>query len=263
MDAKAVLRTAQLLGGARIKSHQVGSIPPDETPETVEEGYRVQKALHDFLHDSGQGKLVGWKIGATSQAMRDYLGVNTPAYGRVMSSNLFESGVTLSATEFCNLGIECEIAFRIGKNFDGNGYTRNTVSNLIETFIPAIEIVENRYDDFLKVGTPTLIADDFFHKACVLGSEISDWQSLDLAALVGTVWLNGKQISEGRGSEIMGDPLEAVAWLANTLNKHNHCLEAGQIIMTGSITPVAWLDHLHRRVGVEFDGIGDVTLELN
>ncbi|MGB0629456.1 MAG: 2-keto-4-pentenoate hydratase [Alphaproteobacteria bacterium] len=262
MDAKAILRTARLLGEVRIDSHAVPPIPEEDLPHTTEDGYAVQKALHDYLRKNGQGDLAGWKIGATTATMQDYLGVTEPAYGRIMSGTMIDSGSTLSAAGFCNPGIECEIAVRIGRDSNGDGYSREAVAELIDAVIPAIEIVENRYGDFEDRGTPTLIADDFFHKACVLGPEQTDWRSLDLAAITGRVRIDGEEKAEGKGAAVMGHPLEAIAWLANLLGTQGEELKAGDLIMTGSVTPVMWLDSFPCRAEIEFDRLGMAALEL-
>ena len=262
MDAKAILRTARLLGEVRIDSHPVPPIPEEDLPESSEDGYAVQKALHDYLRKNGQGELAGWKIGATTATMQDYLGVTEPAYGRIMSGTMIESGSTFAAAGFCNPGIECEIAIRLGKDSHGSDYTRESVAGLIDAVIPAIEIVENRYGDFEERGTPTLIADDFFHKACVLGAALSDWKALDLAALTGRVRIDAEEKAEGKGAAVMGHPLEAVAWLANLLGTQGEKLKAGDLIMTGSVTPVMWLDSFPCRAEIEFDGLGSASLEL-
>ena len=262
MEPKAILRTARLLGEVPIDSHPVPPIPDDDLPQTADEGYAVQKALHDYLRHNGQGELAGWKIGATTATMQDYLDVAEPAYGRIMSGTMIENGSILTAAGFCNPGIECEIAVRLGKPSEGDGYTKESVADMISTVLPAIEIVENRYGDFEERGTPTLIADDFFHKACVLGPERADWTSLDLAALTGRVRIDGDEKAEGTGAAVMGHPLEAIAWLANLLGTHGERLNAGDIIMTGSVTPVMWLDSFPCHAEIEFDGLGMASLEL-
>ncbi len=262
MDPKAVLRTARLLGEVRIDSHPVPPIPEEDLPETTEDGYRVQTALHAYLRKNGQGELAGWKIGATTATMQDYLGVTEPAYGRIMSGTLIENGAKFASAGFCNPGIECEIAVRIGRDSHGTAYTRDSAAELVSAVIPAIEIVENRYGDFEQRGTPTLIADDFFHKACILGDEVGNWKSIDLAAVSGSVRIDGDEKARGTGAAVMGHPLEAIAWLANILASQGERLKAGEFVLTGSVTPVMWLDSFPCRAEISFDGLGSVAIEL-
>jgi 2-oxo-3-hexenedioate decarboxylase/2-keto-4-pentenoate hydratase len=262
MDAKAILRTAQLIGDARIAAEPVPPIPDEDLPQTSEDGYAVQKALNDFLRKNFQGEPVGWKVGATTVSMQHYLGVTEPAYGRIMSGNVIQNGNALPSDNFCNPGIECEIAVRLGRSSNGGKYTRESVTDLIDSVMPAIEIVENRYGDLEDRSTPTLIADDFFHKACVLGKELRDWHSVDLAELIGTVQIDGKNLAEGQGSAIMGHPLEAVAWIANLLSTQGECLNDGDLVMTGSITPVIWVESFPCRAEISFHGLESVSLDL-
>ena len=228
--------------------------------KTEEEGYAVQAALHEEFRRLGQGELAGWKIGATTSSMQTYLGVDGPAYGRVMSANCYDSDGSLSGAKFFKPGIECEIGVRIGNAPHEKKCTREDVTELIGAVFPAIEIVENRYGDFQKRGTPLLIADDFFHKAAVLGKEISDWNGIDLSLVKGQTWIDGQIEGSGTGVEVMGHPLEAVAWLANALLDHGFQLSEGQIILTGSVTPVMWLEDFPCSVKINCSSLGTVSV---
>ena len=262
MDAAALSRTAALIGAARLAALPVPGIGEADRPSSIEGGYAVQAALHDYFRSKTGSSLAGWKIGATTTSMQKYLGVDGPAYGRVITANVYDNGASLPASGFCNPGIECEIGMRIGADATGGGYTRDTVGAIVGAVFPAIEIVENRYGDFLARGTPTLIADDFFHKACVLGDEISDWQSIDLAATAGSTLIDGTEKGTGTGAEVMGHPFEALAWLANTLGAHGERLTAGQIVLTGSVAPVIWVDGSNAHAEISLDNLGTVGVNL-
>jgi 2-keto-4-pentenoate hydratase len=262
VDHAALTRCAALIGGARLAAEKVPDLAPADRPGSIADGYAAQAALHDYFRDRTGSALAGWKIGATTASMQTYLGVDGPAYGRVMTSNVYENGAETPASRFCNPGIECEIGMRIGADADGAPYTKDTIGALVGTVFPAIEIVENRFGDFLARGTPTLIADDFFHKACVLGDEIADWCSLDLAAAKGRTLIDGKQEGGGTGADVMGHPFEALAWLANTLAGHGLRLTAGQIVLTGSVARVIWVENATATAEIELDGLGPVSVDL-
>lgn len=262
MDAEARSRTAALIGAARLAAAPVPDIAGADCPDSIPDGYAVQDALHEYFRTQTNSSLAGWKIGATTTSMQAYLGVDGPAYGRVMASNVYENGASIAAAGFCNPGIECEIGMRIGRDATDTAYTRDTVGDIVETVFPAIEIVENRYGDFLARGTPTLIADDFFHKACVLGNEIADWQSIDLVATAGRTLIDGIEEGSGTGAEVMGHPFEALAWLANTLADHGERLRTGQIVLTGSVAPVIWIERDTVEAEIELDDLGKVRLTL-
>ena len=263
MEEGARARVAELLGAARLSAQPVPGIPRRDAPQTIADGYAVQETLHRYLCAKTASTLAGWKIGATTPGMQAYLGVDGPAYGHILSANVHERGAVLSASGFCHPGIECEIAVRIGADAGNRTYTRETVGEIIDAAVPAIEIVENRYGDFLARGTPVLIADDFFHKACVLGMPVTDWQGIDLAAVKGRTLIDGVEKGSGTGADVMGHPLEAVAWLANTLAAHGTRLTAGQIVLTGSVAPVIWLDSPAAVAEIRLEGLGDVRVDFS
>jgi len=256
-------RVAELLGAARLSAQPVPGIPRRDAPQTIADGYAVQETLHRYLCEKTGSTLAGWKIGATTKGMQAYLGVDGPAYGHILSANVHESGAVFAASGFCHPGIECEIAVRIGTDAGTRTYTRETVGEIIDAAVPAIEIVENRYGDFLARGTPVLIADDFFHKACVLGTPVTDWQGIDLATVRGRTLIDGVEKGGGTGADVMGHPLEAIAWLANTLTAHGQQLTAGQIVLTGSVAPVIWIDAMPARAEIRLDGLGDVRVDFS
>jgi 2-keto-4-pentenoate hydratase len=261
MEAAALHRAAGLLGAARTAANPVPGLAENQ-PSTIADGYAVQAALHRYFLANSDAVLAGWKIGATTPAMQTYLGVDGPAYGRILSTNVHPPAARLPRTGFCQPGMECEIAVRVGRNATDIPYTRDTVGDIVDDVMPAIEIVENRYGDFLSRGTPTMIADDFFHKACVLGAGNTDWRTIDLAAVAGRTLVDGAEKGSGRGSDVMGHPLEAVAWLANMLAERGEVLAAGQIVLTGSVAPVIWIDEFPCRTDIELDGLGSVSVEL-
>lgn len=263
MDQAFLASSAALIGAARLAAAPVPDLIGNALPGNITDGYLMQTALHDYIRAETGSTLAGWKIGATTESMQAYLGVNGPAYGRVMASNVYENDATIGASGFCNPGIECEIGMRIDSNSGYAPYTSDTIGDIVGSIFPAIEIVENRYGDFLARGTPTLIADDFFHKACVLGDEISDWKNLDLAAMAGRTLIDGVEKGSGTGSEVMGHPFEALAWLANTLADHGERLMAGQIVLTGSVAPVIWVDTPTARAEIALERLGTVRLEFS
>jgi 2-keto-4-pentenoate hydratase len=263
MDAGALARLAETLGEARLSAQPVPDMAPEDTPQTIADGYAVQRTLHRYFCDRTGSTLAGWKIGATTDDMQAYLGVDGPAYGHILSANVHESGAALSASDFCNPGIECEIAVRIATDAGAKTYTRETIGAIIEAVLPAIEIVENRYGDFLARGLPMLIADDFFHRACVLGTPVTNWQGTDLATVKGRTLIDGVKKGSGTGADVMGHPLEAIAWLANTLAAHGEKLTAGQIVLTGSVAPVIWIDRPAARTEIQMEGLGAVRVEIS
>ncbi len=122
-----------------------------------------------------------------------------------------------------------------------------------------MEIVDDRYGGFQNVGVPTLIADDFFHAACVVGSSVEDWQGLDLAALAGRTLIDGDEAGRGVGADVMGHPLDAVVWLADRMAAIGESLRAGQFVTTGSMVAVQWLGDPPVEATVFVEGLGEIS----
>ncbi|MBW8857229.1 MAG: hypothetical protein JF604_23530, partial [Bradyrhizobium sp.] len=141
-------------------------------------------------------------------------------------------------------------------------YTADSIRGHVANVYCGMELVDNRYVDVTKMTGPGRIADNVLQAACVVGPEVRDWPKLDFPNLKGRSLLDGKELASGPGSAVMGSALISLAWLANTLNKHGKMLKAGDVVLTGSVHPPAFLPG----TGVartEFEGLGgtDVTIK--
>jgi 2-oxo-3-hexenedioate decarboxylase/2-keto-4-pentenoate hydratase len=123
----------------------------------------------------------------------------------------------------------------------------------------AIEIVDDRYEDWRTTDTPTLIADDFFAAGCVLGDPVAD--PGDPAALTGTTSINGVEAGRGVGRDVMGHPLNALAWIASSLAERGKHLRAGEIVLLGSLVETKWLSR-GDEVAIEVSGLGRVEMRV-
>jgi 2-keto-4-pentenoate hydratase len=257
--------TIEALGRARLSAKSIPEFSANERPKDEAEGYEVQAGLAEWFRGEGLGNVAGYKVGATTPAMQQYLGVDAPAYGRIMKANVHVSGTRIDASRFCKPGIECEIAVRIASDIplQDAEWTREDLAGHIAAIAPAIELVENRYGDFLAAGLGTLIADDFFHKACVLGEFVEDWRALDLPQVSGRTVINGEEVATGDGAQVMGHPLEALVWLANKLHSQGRSLKAGEIVLTGSMTPVIWLETFPTEISIEITVLGGCSVVLS
>jgi len=246
------------------QNQQLISFPADLRPADEEQAYAVQAALHRWHQENGQGALAGYKIGCTTPVMQDILKISNPAFGGVLEKRVFRNHAEFSMAGLHKAGIECEIVLRLGADLPvGDApYTRETVAPAIASCAAAIELVDNRYGDFLSAGAPVMIADDFFQSACVLGADVKGWRELDLATVEGRTFVNGKLMGSGPGSDVLGHPLEALVWLANQFAEMGRSLKSGDIIMTGSLVAVQWIDAAPADIMISIDGLGDVSLRL-
>lgn len=252
---------AEALAAGRREGRLVTAL--DEPPRDLAEAYAVQAALFGRIAGGGASAQSGWKVGATTADMQRYLRVDGPGYGRIAHVDTHHDGVGLRRGGLLNPGIECEIAVRIAHDAPAADHDRAAAAALVADVMPAIEIVENRYDRFEALGMPTLVADNFFQRACVLGAPVAGWRALDLAEVHGRTLVDGEVSGTGRGADVMGHPLEVVAWLANTLRGHGLALRGGDVVLTGSVAPVVWLPDTARRATASLDGLGEVTAEFD
>ena len=255
-----VLAAAKTIAAARRNRMPLQSLASDIAPRDEAEGYRIQRAVHDLLLPQF-GALTGYKIGCTSAVMQQYLGIPHPCAGGVFAKGVHDSGVALRASEFVRVGVECEIAVRLARDLAPSQapFTADDVAQAIEAYLPAIEIVDDRYAKWETLGAPTLVADDFFAAGCVLGEPVARAQAPELLDVVGCAIINGLEISRGTGADVLGHPHRALAWLVNHLAAEGRSLHAGQIVLTGSLVKTVWLKP-GDGVMMDLSGLGKVSV---
>ena len=240
------------------------SLPDSLRPETIEQGVAVQFAR---ARRAGAVPPAGFKIGATTQRMQQYLGLDGPAAGYMLAANLHASGVRIPYSSLRGPGAECEIGLRLAHDLPAGPCDQATALAAVGEIFAAIELVENRYGtpplgDLARIGTPTLIADQVYHRAAIRGAAPAHWRDLDLAAIPGRLAIDGLQRAAGHGRDLLGHPIAALAWLAGSPTAAAFGgLKAGQVVMLGSVTPPIWLDR-PCHVSVAFDGLGEVAVTL-
>jgi 2-oxo-3-hexenedioate decarboxylase/2-keto-4-pentenoate hydratase len=247
---------AEIIAAARRSRTPLQSLPTHAAPRTEAEGYLVQSVVHDLLA-ADFGGCAGYKIGCTSPVMQQYLGIPHPCGGGVFAGGIHDSGVSLRAKDFVRVGVECEIAVRMARDLGpvGAPFSAETVVQAIEAYLPAIEIVDDRYADWQTIGAPTLVADDFFAAGCVLGKPVARRAAPDLREVIGRAVINGVQAGQGTGADVLGHPHDALAWLANHLAAEGKRLRAGEIVLTGSLVKTLWLQAGDEAL-MELEGLG-------
>lgn len=251
---------ATLLLQNRLTGGRFAGFPEPLRPASEADAYLVQARLHDLFAHAQAGAIVGHKIGCTTPVMQAYLGIANPCAGGVLGRNVHQGHAALAGPAGTRLGVECELAVRLGADLSGR-IDRARVTDAVASVMPAIEIVEDRYVDYRALDTPSLIADDFFSAGCVLGPACQDWRALDLTALAGAMRINGQQVGQGRGADILGDPLEALLWLARLRAAQGDPLRAGTFVLLGSLVQTVWLAP-GDRVAIDVAGLGGASLTL-
>jgi 2-oxo-3-hexenedioate decarboxylase/2-keto-4-pentenoate hydratase len=258
-----ISEAARVIVSARRSRSPLGVLPLSLRPQDEADAYCIQEAVHEILTASGWGSPVGHKIGCTTSVMQQYLGIASPCAGGVLAGSVHSSGVALDCGAFLRVGVECEIAVRLGRDLPPSDapFTTEDVARAITSYMAAMEIVDDRYVDWRQTDTPTLIADDFFAAGCVLGEAVDRSTAPDLPHVVGRTFINGVEVGRGIGADVMGHPHEALAWLANNLAGRGKTLRAGQIVLTGSLVQTVWLAP-DDQVDVAVSGLGRVSLRL-
>jgi 2-oxopent-4-enoate/cis-2-oxohex-4-enoate hydratase len=224
---------------------------------SIEDAYHISRRMLERRLADGE-TVVGKKIGVTSKPVQEMLGVFQPDFGFLTDAMVFEDGADISIEKYLiQPRAEGEIAFRLKSDLQGPGVTEADVLDATESIMPCFEIVDSRIDEW-KIAIQDTVADNASCGVYVLGKNEVDPRDHDLPNLHMTIWKNGEFHSEGLGSAVQGNPLTAVAWLANTLGEFNIPFKAGEVILSGSLAPLIPVvagDSMR----LEIDGIGECS----
>lgn len=228
---------------------------------TVDEAYAIQ--LYNVNQKIAQGKLVvGKKIGLTSKAMQESLGVDEPDYGHLLDDMAISADdPVIYSDQVLQPRVEGELAFILKKDLVGPHVTVAEVLAATEAIVPAIEIVDSRVKDW-KIKLRDTVADNGSSAYYILGNQSFAPEEVDRIGVKMKLFKNGECINEGDGSAVLGDPAYCVAWLANKLHQFGISLKAGEVILSGALSAA-----ISAAPGDEFtcrftEGFGDVTIRF-
>jgi 2-keto-4-pentenoate hydratase len=233
-------------------------LPPELMPADLAEAYSVRREFEGIEQRRGRGAVAGYKIGLTTPIMQQLCGVEEPCYGAIFASEVHHRRADLSTRDYCRLGIETEIAVRLGEDLPQGGNAER-VAGAVESCMAAIELLEDLRHDYKRLTAAAMVAGNVWNAGVVLAAPVTDWRRLDLAEATARLTINGREIGHGRGGDVMGSPLNALAWLANKLAEAGTPLRAGMIVMTGSMVPIQFPAPGDRAV-VAVDGLGTAEL---
>lgn len=254
-------QAANILFSARTNALPIDSLPQPLQPATINESYQLQEHLNRKLAATHLQEVIGYKIGCTTTVMQEYLGIEHPCKGAVFQSTTHFGQGKFNWNTLCRPGVECEIAVQLAQDMPpGQVYVAGNCDAFVESTMCSIELVDDRWTDYRKVSTPSLIAENFFGAGCVFGKP-AKVSGEELQKIRGTLRVNGKDIGSGQGSDILGHPYEALAWLANHQVQRGTLLAAGDYVSLGSVVQTYWLDR-NDRVEIEFSQLGSCSLQL-
>ena len=256
MTPEAIDRAVTLYADARHRERRIDVLPESCRPATLDDAYAVQAALNARL-GATHGTVCGRKIGCTTPVMQRYLEIAHPCAGALYEHRTHSAPATVAYADRWRPGVECEIAVRLARPLPAAAapFDRDTVAGAVDACMAAIEIVDDRYEDFRALDTPTLIADDFFSAGAVLGTPVTAWRGVDLAAAGGVM----VHVGAGIGADVMGHPFEALTWLANHAAASGQPLQAGDVVLTGSVVETKWVEP-GDTVHVTIEGLGEASV---
>jgi 2-keto-4-pentenoate hydratase len=228
---------------------------------TVADAYGIQRALLQRHARSGR-RAAGHKIGLTSVAIQQQLGVGSPDFGVVLDSHVFDSGATVSRSELKMVAprLEAEVAFVLDQELRGPGITPEDVIASTRALVPVFELIDSRIRDW-RITLVDTIADNASALGAVIGAEVALADAGPVASLSVGFGRDGKVLEQGSANAVMGDPTIAVAWLANELAALGEALPAGKPVLSGSFT--AAIDATPGRYEASFGArLGTVSLEI-
>jgi 2-keto-4-pentenoate hydratase len=204
--------------------------------------YAVQQGLVGARLDAGAA-VVGRKIGATSEAVQKQLGVDQPDFGYLLdemdvSDAARDGGGAISMRTLLQPRVEAEVAFRLGRDIDvpEDQITLDLVRDAVDVALPALEIVDSRIADW-KIGFTDTVADCASSALFVVGTDERPLTEVSPVDVVMSLTINGEERSSGNGAACLGDPLEALRWLAVQSARFGDPLRAGQLVLSGALGP--------------------------
>lgn len=232
MDSKKIEQYGDELYLAFLRQTTVTPLLEREPDITIEDAYKIQQRMVDRRVAAGE-KIVGKKIGVTSKAVQDFLGVFQPDFGQLTSGMIYQEGDTIDLGKLIQPKAEAELAFVLKEDLKGPGITAMDVIRATDYVVPCFEIVDSRIKDW-NIKIQDTVADNASCGVYVLGKTKGDPRAVDITMAGMVLEKNGELFSTGVGAAVQGSPANAVAWLANTLGALGIPFKAGEVILSGS-----------------------------
>ena len=250
---------AQALYEARTTRTPIPPFTDDDPSLGMADGYAIQQELVAMLLADGD-RVVGYKVGLTSEPMQRMFGIDSPDYGPVLASTVYADGDKIPLDRFIAPKVEAEIVFRLGSRLAGPDVTDDQARAAISEVMAGLEIVDSRIEDW-RIRLADTVADLASNGAVAVSDRALPLADLD-ARLTGMVLTrNGELVATGAGAAAFGDPVAVVVWLANVLGEHGIALEPGHLVMTGALHAAVPMMSGDEFVA-EFDRLGAVTIRV-
>ncbi len=228
--------------------------------DTLEKAYEIQEINNQFWIQKGR-RPIGRKIGLTSKAVQQQLGVDNPDFGMLFDDMSFGTGDEIDISKLIQPKAEAEICLVLGKDLNNKCNSLHDIISATDYVLPALEIVDSRIADW-KIKIFDTIADNASSALFVLGSQAVPVAQVDFELCGMVIEKKGEPVSTGAGIACLGNPLNAAVWLANKMVELKTPLKAGDIILTGALGPMVNIfpgDTLQARIS----GLGTVNIHFS
>ncbi len=259
MDRSMITRLGDELYQALLTRTAISPLTERVAGVTIEDAYFVQQHMLARRLEAGE-RVIGKKIGVTSQAVMNMLGVHQPDFGYLLDGMVYGDGAAIPAETLIQPKAEGEIAFVLKHDLTGPGITAADVLRATEGVMACFEIVDSRIKDW-KIKIQDTVADNASCGVLVLSDRMVDPRGLDLRTCGMVLEKNGEVVVTGAGAATMNSPVNAVVWLANTLGRLGIGLKAGEVILSGALgamVPVRAGDNLR----VAINGLGGCSVRF-
>jgi len=225
----------------------------------VVDAYEIQLINIRARLDDG-ARVIGHKVGLSSEAMQKMMGVDEPDYGHLLADMEVFEDVPVDTSKFLFPRVEVEVGFILAEDLPGAGCTEDDVLAATAAYAPSIELIDTRIKDW-KIALCDTIADNASSAGWVLGPQRVSPKDIDITGIDAVLTRNGEVVAEGRSDAVLGNPVTAVAWLARKVDSFGVRLRAGDIVLPGSCTRA-----IDARPGdnfvADFAGLGSVRLSF-
>lgn len=256
---------AKMLRDAQKSKAPCGKLTEAAPKISVEDAYAIQSANIQRRLKKGlfgqSTRVVGHKVGLTSEAIQSWLKVDQPDFGHLLDEMCIGDGEVAPTDALLQPRIEGEIAFVLKRRLEGPGLTAADVVRATDFVLPALEIIDSRIVDW-KIAYEDTIADNASSGLFVLGTKPVSLRDVDLPRVAMAMRKNGRICSTGAGVACLNNPVNAVVWLANTLGRLGEVLEPGHIVLSGALGPVAEVS-AGDAYTLDISGVGSVGVRFS
>jgi 2-keto-4-pentenoate hydratase len=256
MQERLRAEAAQALSDAYDSRRPLAPLIQTYSDLTIDDSYAIQLAQVAAWKDSGR-IVRGHKVGLTSAAMQRQLQVEQPDYGHLFADMFYVDGQSIPAGAFIQPKVEPEIAFVLRSPLKGPGVTVADAISAVDYVVASLEIIDSRIADW-KIGLLDTIADNASSGGVVLGSRPRKLEDIDLRLLGVVLNVNGEVAATGAGAAVLGSPINALVWLANTVGPLGVELRPGDVVLPGAVTGAIAVTP-GDTVTAAFSGLGTVT----